>query len=125
MPSRWCPWCGAEIPGAVGSTEVTCGSCGAKTPFAASLAAAPQRPLKPDDPEAQLPPGAPEGAAPLPQGAPTMSPDALIRFAVIFLAAVLAVAVLGIAIGRPLLALFQPPAPTPAATPAPPPAATP
>lgn len=48
-----------------------------------------------------------------------MSGDALIRFAVIFLAVVLAVAVLAIAIGRPVLALFQPSAPAPAATAAP------
>lgn len=97
-------------------SDVTCASCGTRTPLAATLAAAPERPLKPDDPEALLPPGAPEGAAPLPPGAPTMTADALVRWAVIFAAVVVAVSVLSFAIGRPVLSRLATPPPSPAAT---------
>jgi len=73
--------------------------------------------MKPDDPEAKLPPGEPEGSVPLPAGAATMSNEALIRYAVIFAAVVISVAVLGIAIGRPVLARYGMPTPAPAASP--------
>ena len=72
--------------------------------------------MKPDDPEAKLPPGEPKGSVPLPAGVATMSTDALIRYAVIFAAVVISVAVLGIAIGRPVLARYQYATPTPAPT---------
>lgn len=69
--------------------------------------------MKPDDPEARLPPGEPEGSVPLPAGAATMTTEALVRYAVLFGAVVLAVGVLSIAIGRPVFSRIATPTPVP------------
>lgn len=73
--------------------------------------------MKPDDPEALLPPGEPQGSVPLPAGASTMSNEALVRYAVLFGAVVVAVGVLSIAIGRPVVSRLATPTPTTAPTP--------
>lgn len=70
--------------------------------------------MKPEDPEAHLPPGEPQGSVPLPTGTATMSNEALVRYAVVFGAVVVAVGVLSVAIGRPVVSRLATPTPTPA-----------